>query len=393
MNKKEAVFSYFVQPNEMAGFVFLLDAGDFYAQEKEKNEKNRWLTLFPELKKTKFEELIDFFQKEKETAKSTKHISLMDAFKKLIPHIQSLEDLKKIIAKSPNSNFNPEKINAIIQPVFEIYHRFYSANEDKLNNFAKLSTNTLNDKTVEFLSKAGRFFNPKYQPKMFTTYVFPSSVSGVRGQSFHTVAKDFITSTEDKQSLAIGSNVLDGTAKMGNGLIFSTIFHETIHGLFEDSGARGVMSKYLPPDNPIVKTLETFPELKRNPNVSDKNEAEMMINEAITCAFQGILEKEKRPDGIRENLYSHPVINIMAHKTIPLLKDAMETGETFGPDFMKKFEKEFISSMDEMQKKIHEQKVADNLKACLSKGKYGGENLKNETSRQQAFLAKNNQLI
>ena len=45
-----------------------------------------------------------------------------------------------------------------------------------------------------------------------------------------------------------------------------------------------------------VQILRNSPQLKRNPNVSEVEEAEMMVNEAITSAFEGMLNEDIRVD-------------------------------------------------------------------------------------------------
>ena len=132
----------------------------------------------------------------------------------------------------------------------------------------------------------------------------------------------------------------------------SFIFHEKVHGIFEESGQHAWLHKYLTADNPIVRAMSRYPELKQTEVLDSAQAARQTINEALTTAFQGIYEERLQqetglPLKIRDNLYeTQPAINTMAHRLIPLLKDALKTGETFGSAFMKKVEKEFMSVVD-----------------------------------------------
>jgi len=213
-----------------------------------------------------------------------------------------------------------------------------------LQNTAPQVNDFLNKMALDPLKQVGHFFNPDYQPKedKITVYMFPTSIIGYRGQSFHT-------KQEDQQWIAIGTDGLDGIRPIDIGGVSSTIYHEKVHGLFHDSEAVKKLSEYLKGDNKIVQILKDFPQLKRNPNVSDIEEAEMMVNESITSAFQEIMDEDVRGEK-KEVLYANRVINKMAHKTLPLLREALKNGETFGPEFMKKFEKEFEMALPEMKK-------------------------------------------
>ena len=381
-------YQYSIQPNEIAGFIALLDCADFYAQER--GEKGKWLKQFPELKNTKFEELVDYIRDESQFEKKYPFRKLTQLF---LPKIHTVDDFKKYITQ-----FRPkeaDKINVMIDSVYPVYQKFYKNNEVKLTDIAQHTTEFLNKIAIEPLKQVWTFFNPVYHPekKQITVHMFPTVITGQRGTSFHVAREDQSTQEkrfllqEDQQWIGLGIDILKGRPSHEVGSTCSTIYHEKVHGLFHDSGAYQKLAVWLDSDNKIVKALEDHPELKRNPNVSDKNEAHMMINESLTSAFQGILEEKVRGK-IRTVLYENHVINTMAHKVIPLLKDAMETGETFGPEFMKKFEKEFVSSIAEMQKLVHEKQMGTTgLYSTLSDGKQEGKNL----TVRQASLAQNQQ--
>jgi uncharacterized membrane-anchored protein YjiN (DUF445 family) len=325
---------YSVQPSEIAGFVALLNAANFYAQKH--GEKSKWLEQLPDLKQTDFEKLVDFVRDE--------HLS--EETKKLLSEMSSVDDLKEFITKSPNPKIKADKINAMIDSVYPVYQKFYQDNEKILQNKASQVNDFLNKMALDPLKQVEHFFNPDYKPKedRITVYMFPTSIIGVRGENFHT-------QQEDQQWIAIGIDTLDGTRPIDIGRISSTIYHEKVHGLFHDSGADKKLSEYLKGDNNIVQTLKDFPQLKRNPNVSDIEEAEMMVDESITSAFQEIMDEDVRGEK-KEVLYANHVINKMAHKTLPLLREALKNGETFGPEFMKKFEKEFEMAFPEKEKEV-----------------------------------------
>ncbi len=232
------------------------------------------------------------------------------------------------------------------------------------------------------MERVAHFYKPGYHlEEQIEMYIFPNAVKGIRGQSLKNTSGC-------KQWIAIGQDKLMNPDLIDEGQCASILYHEKVHGVFQDTGARDWLCEYLDENNPIVKKLNENPQLKRNPNVSDKAEAGMMVDEALTSAFQGILEEQVRGH-IRDVLYSNHIINIMAHKAIPLIKEALQNGETFGPGFMKKFEQEFVSSIEEMQKKIHEQKVADNLGTRLSAGKQQG--IQNKNSNQHPSVVGNSQ--
>ena len=351
---------YSVQPNEIAGFVALLDAANFYSQEH--GEKSKWLERFPELKNTKFEELVDFIRDESQS--SGKALPLRKLLQVFLPEIRSVDDLKNYIRQSRNSNIDSVKIGEMIDSVYPVYQKFYQANEAKLKDTAKRATELLDKIAIEPLKQVSHFFNPEYQPaeKITTVHMFPTAINGWRGQNFRTQKGD--TPQEDQQWVALGADLMNGTHPIDVGCISSTIYHEKVHGIFHDSGADKKLSDFLKSENKIVQMLTDFPELKRNPNVRAVNEAEMMVNETLTSAFEGILNEDVRGKE-KEILYENHMINTMAHRMIPLLREAIKTGETFGPEFMKKFENEFIKAVPKMLESAHRNKVAKSLQRTL----------------------------
>ena len=370
---------YSVQPNEIAGFISLLDAANFYSQEKD--ERRKWLERLPELKQTDFEKLVDFIREESLSA--GKFIPLRRAMQVFLNKINSVDDLKKFIAKSPNPEIKADKINGMIDSVYPVYQKFYRDNEKILQDTAPQVNDLLNKIALDPLKQVGHFFNPDYQPKedKITVYMFPTSLNGHRGQNFHT-------QQEDQQWVALGADMLDGTRPIDTGKISSTIYHEKVHGLFHDSKADKKLSEYLKGDNKIVQILKDFPQLKRNPNVSETDEAEMMVNEAITSAFEGILNEDVRGKK-KEVLYENHVINKMAHKTIPLLREGLKSGEIFGPEFMKKFEKEFEMAVPEIEKEIASKQEKTPIMARLSEATKEGKNdLRNQVNATQKSTEK-----
>ena len=365
---------YSVRPNEIAGFISLLDAANFYSQEK--GEKSKWLENLPELKQTDFEKLVDFVREE--SLSTGKFIPLRRAMQVFLNKMNSVDDLKEFITRSPNPEIKADKINSMIDSVYPVYQKFYRANEKILQNTAPQVNDLLNKIALDPLKQVEHFFNPDYQSieDKITVYMFPNFLNGHRGQNFHT-------QQEDQQWIALGADMLDGTRPIDIGKISSTIYHEKVHGLFHDSKADKKLSEYLKGDNKIVQILRDFPQLKRNPNVSETAEAEMMVNEAITSAFEGILNEDVRGKK-KEVLYENHVINKMAHKTIPLLREALKNGETFGPAFLKKFEKEFETAVPEIEKEIALKQRKSSVMARLSEATNKGKNdPRNQTNMPQ----------
>lgn len=335
---------YSVQPNEIAGFISLLNAADFYSQEK--GEKSKWLERLPELKQTDFEKLIDFIRDK--NLSTGKFIPLMQTH---LNEMNSVDDLKEFITKFPTSEMKFNKINAMIDSVYPVYQKFYQDNERILQNTASKVNDLLNKIALNPLKQVERFFNSEYQLKedKITVYMFPTAINGYRGQ-------DFPIQQDDQQWIALGADMLDGTRPIDIGGISSIIYHEKVHDLFHDLGADEKLSEYLKGNNKMVQILKELPQLKRNPNISEIDEAEMMINESITSAFEGMLNEDVRGKG-KDILYENHVINKMAHKTIPLLRQALKNGGTFGHEFLKKFEKEFEAAVPEVLQQITKKKT------------------------------------
>ena len=141
----------------------------------------------------------------------------------------------------------------------------------------------------------------------------------------------------------------------------SFIFHEKVHGIFDESGQSAWLRNYLTNDNPIAQAMGQYPELKQSEELDNVRAAHQTIDEALTTAFQGLYEEQEAglPIKIRDDLYkTQPTINTLAHKLIPLIKEALKNGETFGPTFMKKVETEFMSIVNNpaLMNKIREQR-------------------------------------
>lgn len=373
---------YSVQPNEMAGLIALLDCADFYS--KEKKEKEGWLELLPQLKDTDFSRLADCMQTEKQRARNKSKIFSIHELQRRLAEIHSVDDLKEIIKKSPFLDVKPEEIGKMIDSVYPIYHQFFHQYAPLLKEKGEEIAGVLNEHAQDSLERVAHFYKPGYHlEEQIEMYIFPNAIKGLRGQNLKNTSGC-------KQWIAIGQDRLMNPDSIDKGQCASLLYHEKVHGVFQDTGARDWLREYLNEDNPIVKKLNENPELKRNPNVSDESEAGMMVDEALTSAFQGILEEQVRGH-VPDVLYSNHVINIMAHRAIPLVKEALKSGETFGPGFMEKFEQEFVSSLEEMKEQVHKQKVAESLGSCLSDGKQSGENSEDTKSKQQISLLRDNQ--
>ena len=80
-----------------------------------------------------------------------------------------------------------------------------------------------------------------------------------------------------------------------------------------------------------------------------------MVDEFLTTAFQKIFARDNLEI---ESSYAQPTIAIMAQKMVGthekpgILAKALKNGETFGPEFMKKVEREFEAAIPEIKGEI-----------------------------------------
>lgn len=106
---------------------------------------------FPELKNTKFEELVDFIRDESQS--SGKALPLRKLLQVFLPEIRSVDDLKNYIRQSRNSNIDSVKIGEMIDSVYPVYQKFYQANEAKLKDTAKRAAELLDKIALEPLKR------------------------------------------------------------------------------------------------------------------------------------------------------------------------------------------------------------------------------------------------
>ncbi len=337
---------YSVEANEIAGFIH------FFGDVAPKREMD-WIKRYPELGKTDYQKLIGLMRANKHKI-APDGIRLTDNYLYAgIEQMKTVDELKKRILAYSGNDIDKNRMNQMIDSVWPVFHSFYPQNASELNQSAKTAQEFMNQNATKPLEAIAHFYN----------YELPSD---------YTV-KSYMIPTVDDQSGQLkrgGQNINKGQMEM----IWFTesylktnpeppywmILHESTHALFNKSGSWDKSFDYLTDDNPLVQCFRNNPELKRTPQQSDKDAAHWILNEGLTTAFQGIFEEDVLHHH-RKTLYANPVIDTMAHRMMPILRESIKTGETFGPEFMKKFEREFMDAVPEMLK------LTDKSKGLISR--------------------------
>ena len=356
--------NFSIQPNEIAGFIHFFSSTT-------PEQKDVWLDKYPELKTTNFENLITLMAENKKKSGPSISDSMLHDF---IDKINNLDDLKKVLDGYPGKDIDINKMKQTLDSIWPIYDKFYQEQASKLNSMSDQATQFMNKETVKPLENVAKFYNYKVpQDYTISTYLYPVA----------TAEKDPHQRGGRNRKSGVFIWFSDNLLKKDNPKVpFSTIFHEATHNIFSKSGEADKSLDYETENSPVVHFFETHPEQKHNPKDSAKGSSVWLLNETLTTAFQGIFERDILKQK-RESLYANPAINIMAHRMIPVLETALKNGETFGPEFMKKFEKEFEAALPEIEKEITPKQEKSPIMARLSeaanKGKDDPRNQVNAT--------------
>ena len=327
---------YSVQPNEMMGFLNMLTAND--------RQQKKWISAIPELNNIDFKGLIEFISKN--------NILNVDFFKSIDPEKYSLIDFKSCI---------PENYTNNLEMAYNGYHSFYE--KSNIENYVEQIEKTINSLGQDSFKQMAHFYGLKNADDYTTTAYALASIDGSGSCSLSGKDKSF-------QLLTIKIPPDENTDIKKD---VSKLFHETAHGILEDSGAEKILKNYFKQKNLFTELMESRPDLKRHKTDS----TQIIVDEFLTTAFQKIFSRNNF--GI-ESSYSQATIAIMAQKMIGtpekpgILAKALKKGETFGPVFMKKFENEFESAVPEIEKEIATKQEKSPVRARLSEAEKEGKN-------------------
>ena len=322
---------YSVQPNEIAGFIHFFSSTT-------PEQKDVWLDKYPELKETDFENLVALMAESKKKSGPSISDSMLHDF---IDKIKILDDLKKILDDYPRKDIDINKMKQTLDSIWPIYDKFYQEQVGKLDSMSNQASTFMNQEAVKPLENVAKFYNYEI-PQDYTVFTHIYPVATTETDSHQRGGRN----RKSGEFLWFSNNILK---KDNPEIPYSTIFHEASHNIFSKSGEYDKALDSWDESSPVVQFFKNNPQLKLRQNVSAKDTAQGLLNEVLTTAFQGIFERDVLKQK-RESLYANPVINIMAHRMIPVLETAFKNGETFGPEFMKKFEKEFEMALPEMKK-------------------------------------------
>jgi len=317
---------YSVQPSEIMGFFNMLTAND--------RQQERWKETIPELEVMGFEELITFI--------SQNNILNVDFFKQIDPSNYSLRDFTQLF---------PEKHKKMLETTYTAYHSFYE--KSAVKEYTEKIEQEINAVGQDSFEKMAQFYGLKGDHSTIA-YTVPS-VDGSGSCSLSGQEKSFQLLTL-KMPIDENTNIKKDVSKL---------FHETAHGVLEDSGSEKILKDYFKQHNPVTDLVEKYPELKRHKTDS----AQIMVDEFLTTAFQKIFAREN----LRiESSYAQPTIAMMASKMVGthdkpgILAIALKNGHIFSLEFMKKLEKEFQSAIPEIKKEISSKQHKSSLMTILS---------------------------
>lgn len=342
---------YSVQPNEMMGFFNMLTANS--------RQQEVWEKTIPELKEIDFKELISFI--------SQNDILNVDFFKQINLSNYSFKDFTQLFqGKHKNT----------LEAAYTAYHSFYE--KSGIKEYAEKIEQEINAVGKDSLKKMAQFYGLNGNHNTIA-YAVPS-VDGSGSCSLSGQEKSF-------QLLTLKMPINENTDIKKD---VSKLFHETAHGVLEDSGSEKILESHFGKHNIITDLMKKHPELKRHKTDS----AQLMTDEFLTTAFQKIFARDSL--GI-ESSYAQPTIAIMAQKMVGtsekpgILAEALKNGETFGPEFMKKIEKEFESAVPEMEKEMAPKQDKSPLTARLSEATKDGKNdPRNQVNTAQEHTKKKN---
>ncbi len=320
--KKGKIVHYSVQPSEIMGFFNMLTAND--------RQQARWKEAIPELKEIDFKGLTGFI--------SQNDILNEDFFKKINLPNYSLTAFAQLFQ---------EKHKNSLKVAYAGYHSFYE--NSGIEKYANKIEEEINRVGKDSFEKMAQFYGLKGDISTIA-YALPS-IDGRGSCSLSGQKKSF-------QLLTLKMPI-DKDTDINKDI--SKLFHETAHGVLEDSGSEKILKDYFGQNNLITDLMEKNPELKRY----ETDSAQTMVDEFLTTAFQKIFTRNKL--GL-ESSYAQPTIAIMASKIVGtpdkpgILASSLKNGETFGPEFMKKLEEEFEKAVPEIPEIEKEFKLKLKLK-------------------------------
>ena len=327
---------YSVQSNEMMGFLNMLTAND--------RQQKMWKTEIPDLNGIDFNGLVEFISKN--------NILNTDFFKKIDPRNYSLRDFEKAI---------PKKYKKFLEIAYKAYHSFYE--KSGVEKYARQIEEKINSLEQESFQQMARFYSLKNANNHTTTAYALASIDGSGSCSLSGQEKTF-------QLLTVKIPVDEN---MDIKKDISKLFHETAHGILEDSGSEKVLKEYFELNPGLSQFFQKYPILKRH----ETDNASLMVDEFLTTAFQKMFARDTLEI---ESSYRQPTIAAMAKKMVGspekpgILAEALKNGETFGSEFLKKLEKEFELAIPEIEKEITQTKESTHIFSTLLNGQEDGKN-------------------
>ena len=301
-----------------------------------------WEKAIPELKEIDFKELIAFI--------SQNDILNVDFFKQTNLSNYSLRDFTQLFqGKHKNT----------LEAAYTAYHSFYE--KSGIKEYAEKIEQEINAVGKYSLKKMAQFYGLNGNHNTIA-YAVPS-VDGSGSCSLSGQEKSF-------QLLTLKMPINENTDIKKD---VSKLFHETAHGILEDSGSEKLLKKYFKLNPTLSQLFQKHPILKRH----ETDDASLMVDEFLTTAFQKMFARDTLKI---ESSYRQPTIAVMAQKMVGtsekpgILAEALKNGETFGPEFLKKLEKEFESAIPEIEKEITQTKKSVHILSTLSNGKEDGKN-------------------
>ncbi|MBP5343994.1 MAG: hypothetical protein J6Y85_02845 [Alphaproteobacteria bacterium] len=277
-----------------------------------------------------------------------------------VPELNSVLDIQNLVVSYCKTDVeNAGKLNELIQSTYLDYQKIYAVKSELLTTYAQNITALLNQKNgaIAALKNVGQFYGWHVEPDHeMLGYVYPSSESG--GSSLSQENGTF-------QVVGVRPDQYDLTDPQRQHNQLATWFHESVHGVFEESGAEKTLLAYLKqPGNRLVQYMVDHPEFRRKPQENPLESARALIDESLTTAFQGLFEREKL-GGDRPVLYQNPVFDFMAHKMMEVLPEQIKAGKVFDINFIAQFEKEFLNPIaqvtmqETIQKKLRKEKCKE----------------------------------
>ena len=305
-------------------------------------QQEGWKTTIPKLNDIDFKGLVEFVSKN--------DILNVDFFKKIDPKNYSLKDFE---------NFFGKKYIDTLEEAYKAYHSF--CEKSGIKKYAKRIEEKINSLGQSSFQKMAQFYQLENEGNHTATAYVLASIDGSGSCSLSGKEKTFQLLTI-KVPIDTNTDIKKDVSKL---------FHETAHGILEDSGSEKVLKRYLELNPELFQLFQNHPQLKRHKT----DDVQLMIDECLTTAFQKMFARDNLEI---ESSYAQSTIAVMAQRMVGtperpgILVKALKNGETFGPGFMKKFEKEFEIAVPEIEREITS-KQAPPIMTRLSEATTKGE--------------------